>query len=77
MVMEKQDSNRVWRKRYSLIETQIALIFLAQGTNDTKARAICELFSSNQFVNPSPIGINKNNPQQPVEEDNEDVLARS
>ena len=47
------------RRRYSLVPLQVALIFLAQGKPEIKAKAICELFSGDEFLNPSPAGINK------------------
>ena len=54
VVMDQGSQEGEWRKRYSLVPTQIALIFLAQGTSDIKARAICDLFDSNDFLSPSP-----------------------
>jgi len=44
MVMDPVDPRRETRKRYSKIETQIGLLFLAQGSIREKARAICGLY---------------------------------
>lgn len=57
IVMDQSDQSGPSRKRYSLAPTQIALIFLAQGSVQVKARAICELYTDAQFINPSPISI--------------------
>lgn len=60
-VMERLDADSPWQRRYKMAECQIALIFLAQGHASTKARAICELYAPDQWISPSPAGINKEN----------------
>ena len=47
--------------RFELTPALIALISLSQGTNDVKAKAICELFSGKRFLKPAPIGIKATN----------------
>ena len=47
--MDQNDPQNPDRKLYSLVPTQIALFFLAQGTADEKAKAICELFTDEVF----------------------------
>ena len=44
IVMDLAEQNGPQHKRYSLLPTQIALFFLAMGTLDVKAKAICDLF---------------------------------
>lgn len=41
---ERYEEEGPQHKRYSLLPTQIALFFLAQGTPEEKAQAICNLF---------------------------------
>ena len=45
--------------KYTLIPTIIALIFLAQGNAEHKAKAIGELFSQHSFYQPGIANINR------------------
>ena len=45
IVMDQVDPSRPWKKSYSLVPTQIALMFLASGTDEVKAKSIFDLFS--------------------------------
>ena len=42
---EDDEERRTFNERFSPVPTLVALIFLAQGSTDVKAKAICELFS--------------------------------
>lgn len=75
--MDQMDPAQPWRKRYSLVPTQIALIFLAQGDNLMKSKAICELFSEDQFLQPSPPGIHKHNEALGGDRSHEDDLEET
>ena len=57
IVMDLAEQNGPQHKRYSLLPTQIALFFLAMGTPDVKAKAICDLFLA------APVNKQKNEEQ--------------
>ena len=40
-----------------IIPTLVALIALAQGSTDTKAKAVAEVLSGRRFMKPAPLGI--------------------
>ena len=58
LVVVEEDENEV-KERFGLVSTLIALIFLSQGTADTKSRAICDLFTEGQGLKDSVPGISK------------------
>ena len=52
-----ESSKRNLKGRYETLSILIALIALSQGTQDIKAKAICELFVGKRLLKPTPVGI--------------------
>ena len=53
------EEDRIYNERYSTVPTLIALTYLSQGSPDVKSKAICELFTQQQFLEPEMPGISK------------------
>lgn len=66
-MVDSSDPYSKANKRYSLVPTQIALIFLSQGTTEVKAKAICELFTETEFLGHGDLGISKDQFEGPIE----------